>query len=233
MNKIYIRATVLAVLAIASSAWAQLKWDKREVSLTPKVDEKQVVAEFPFTNAGTEEVTITSIKTSCDSCTAAQLATYTFKPGEGGVVKVTFNIGQRTGLQAKTILVQTTDKKEGNVLLTMKVKLPDLLDVSSRFVWWQQGSEKKAQKINVKVQPGVAMKLTSVKSNSPKITAELQTSEDGKEYAIVLTPTDTSQPLSGFVTVQATGPDKKPRTFRLLARVLPQGPTTQPVQTGK
>jgi hypothetical protein len=94
---------------------AQLQWPHRSIELRPKPDEPQVVATFPFTNAGKEPVTITSLKTSCD-CTTASLAKHTYAPGEGGEITATFTVGGRSGLQSKTILVQTTDKAEGTIL---------------------------------------------------------------------------------------------------------------------
>ena len=105
------RITIYLVsLCFPLTAMAQIEWAKRSVELRPKPDEAQVVATFPFTNAGTEPVTITSLRTSCD-CTTASLAKHTYAPGEGGSITATFTVGGRTGPQTKTILVQTTDKR--------------------------------------------------------------------------------------------------------------------------
>ena len=72
---------VLAVTVCCSSHFveAEVKWTSRNVELRPKPDEPQVVATFPFTNAGSEAVTITSLRTSCD-CTTASLAKHTPTP---------------------------------------------------------------------------------------------------------------------------------------------------------
>jgi len=103
-------AFVFLILASCSiSAGSQLHWVQRSAELRPKPDEAQVVATFPFTNAGSEPVTITSLRTSCD-CTTASLAKHTYAPGEGGSITATFTVGGRTGPQTKTILVRTTDR---------------------------------------------------------------------------------------------------------------------------
>ena len=117
---------LIVLLPVASSA--QIQWPQRIIELRPKPDQAQVVATFPFTNAGSEPVTITSLRTSCD-CTTASLAKHTYAPGEGGSITATFTVGGRTGPHTKTILVQTTDKLEGTVLLTMQVHLPEVLSL--------------------------------------------------------------------------------------------------------
>jgi hypothetical protein len=127
-----------------------MNWTHRSVQLRPKPDEARVVATFPFTNAGSEPVTITSLRTSCD-CTTASLAKHTYAPGEGGNITATFTVGGRTGPQTKTILVQTTDKHEGTVLLTMQVHLPEVLILTPRYVSWPVGGEREGKMVRAAV----------------------------------------------------------------------------------
>ena len=121
MHRVFV-CCVVGLLPVAS--WADIQWSHRSVELRPKPDEPQVVATFPVTNAGSEPVTITSLRTSCD-CTTASLAKHTYAPGEGGSITATFTVGGRTGPQTKTILVQTTDKVESTVVLTLQVHVPE------------------------------------------------------------------------------------------------------------
>src|SRR5687768_15159509 len=136
MHRVF-ASCVIAFLPVTS--WAEIQWPQRSVELRPKPDEAQVVATFPFTNLGSEAVTITSLRTSCD-CTRASLAKHTYASGEGGSITATFTVGGRTGPQTKTILVQTTDKAEGTVLLTMQVHLPEVLVLSPRYVSLREGA---------------------------------------------------------------------------------------------
>jgi hypothetical protein len=84
----------ILLLLCPCQALAQVQWPQRSIEIRPKPDEAQVVAAFPFTNAGSEPVTITSLRTSCD-CTTASLAKHTYAPGEGGSITATFTVGGR------------------------------------------------------------------------------------------------------------------------------------------
>jgi len=66
--------------------------------------------EFPFKNVSGKTITVSSVKATC-GCTAADLQKKVFAPGEGDVIKGTFNSKGRTGSQHKAITV-TTDESE-------------------------------------------------------------------------------------------------------------------------
>ena len=86
----------------------QLQWESEELAFKPSPTDKTVVAHFKFKNTGDTEAKIASVKSSC-SCTTPKLEKKNFAPGESGEVNVTFTIGARTGLQAKTIVVESND----------------------------------------------------------------------------------------------------------------------------
>ncbi len=64
------------------------------------------VAEFPFTNATDHAVTITDVVTGCD-CLTAKLEKKRYKPGESGVLAVTFNPKGYARQYGQTLVVKT------------------------------------------------------------------------------------------------------------------------------
>lgn len=82
--------------------------------------------EFDFTNDGDSELEITNVQTSC-GCTAATAGEKSkYAPGEKGKIRITFNSNGKVGKIEKTVLVQSNDKVNDQVILTLNfdVKLP-------------------------------------------------------------------------------------------------------------
>jgi len=75
--------------------------------------------EFNFTNEGDEVLEIENVQTSC-GCTAATVGEKDeYKPGESGIIRVTFNSNGKMGHVEKTVLVQSNDKINDQIILTM------------------------------------------------------------------------------------------------------------------
>ena len=62
--------------------------------------------EFDYVNKGSKEVIITSAKGSC-GCTVPEYETKPIKPGDTGIMKVTFNSEGRTGYNEKNVQIST------------------------------------------------------------------------------------------------------------------------------
>lgn len=59
---------------------------------------------FKFKNSGRENLVITQVKSSC-GCTVPQYPKEPIKPGEEGVIKVSFDSSGRKGVQSKSVNV--------------------------------------------------------------------------------------------------------------------------------
>ena len=129
---------------------AQLRWETRELEFSPAIDQKEVTADFRFQNVGQSEIKITSVNTSC-GCTTAALEKNTIAPGEKGEIKATFNVGERVGLQQKTISVESTDPESPKTSLTLRVRIPAVAQVSPNSLQWQLGGAPSAQTINIRI----------------------------------------------------------------------------------
>ena len=141
----------LSIFLCAAIARADLKWEQTILELHPGFGDKQAVAHFKYQNVGKTPIHFKSVHASC-GCTAAQSQKEEVPAGEKGEVTATFNIGDRTGTQVKTVTVQTDDPDptHSTTILTLKAVLPEMLTINPAFVFWKGGEEPTPKTITVK-----------------------------------------------------------------------------------
>lgn len=91
-------------------------------------DHEKVSHEFAFTNAGSETLTITDVRSTC-GCTVPELTKKNYEPGESGIITVIFDPKNRGGNQHKTINVTTDSRKTPRVGLTITSNVAKVLDI--------------------------------------------------------------------------------------------------------
>jgi uncharacterized protein DUF1573 len=211
--KTHILAFILAI-TVCFGARAELKFDKNEIELHPKPDDKQAVGHFTYQNTGKQPVHFKSVKASC-GCTAAQTQKDEVKPGEKGEVTATFNIGDRTGTQVKTVTVETDDPGNAQTVLTLRTIIPQLLEINPTFVFWKQGEKPDPKAITVKVGKEFTVNHIKVTSSSPDYQAKVEEAGKG-EFKIDVQPKDTNSVNGTTLTIQ---PADSPKVFYATARV--------------
>lgn len=214
------RIFVLSVscLWIAAAAQAALVWDKMELELQPALGAPNAVGVFKYENKGDKPVHFKAVKPSC-GCTTAALPSNDVAPGEKGEITATFNIGDRTGLQTKTITVETDDAQSPTTILTLKANIAQLLDLQPAFVFWKAGEEAKPKIIMAKAGKGVTIKNVEVTSSSADFTAKVEPGPGAGEFKINVQPKDTARQLNATLTIK---PDVTPaKVYYASARVLP------------
>ena len=212
MNLIKAFCTAL-VFGIIASANAQLAWEKTEIELRPKPGEENAVATFKYSNKGDKPVRITNVKSSC-GCTVPALKKNDVAPGESGEITATFNIGNRTGTQVKTVAVQTDDPSQPMHNLVLKAVIPEMLQVQPAFVYWETGEAVKPKTITVRAGKDVAVGTVAVTSSSPDFSTKVE-KRDGGEFLIHVEPKDTTAQLSATLTIKTD----LPKAFYASARV--------------
>jgi len=70
---------------------------------------------FKFTNSGSSDLIITNVSTSC-GCTVPTYTSKPVKPGEQGILSVSFDSNNRKGFQNKTITVVTNTQPNTTTL---------------------------------------------------------------------------------------------------------------------
>jgi uncharacterized protein DUF1573 len=146
---------------------------------------KEVQYDIVFKNAGTGELKISSVTTTC-GCSSALTSGDVVKAGETGTIKFTFN-GNASGMVAKGVVV-TTNEPTGNVHnLTVQMNMvePLALDPSSIITQGKVGDELK-QTATIRNVLDREVTITEISSNSPavKVTSDKMTLQIGEAASI-------------------------------------------------
>ena len=222
MNAKRILFLSVVCFSIAATAQAALIWEKTTIELNPALGDPNAVGVFKYENKGTTPVHFKSApRTSC-GCTVAALQKMDVAPGEKGEIKATFNIGDRTGMQMKTITVETDDPQNPTTVLTLKANIAQLLELQPAFVFWQAGEEAKPKTILAKAGKGITLKNVEVTSSSGDFTAKVEPGPAG-QFKINVQPKDTAKPLNATLTVKPDSGAGSAKVYYAQARVMPPG----------
>jgi hypothetical protein len=218
--KTHIIAFALSII-ISVSARAELKFDKTEVELHPTPADKQAIGHFTYQNTGKTPVRFKSVHASC-GCTTAQTQKDEVPPGEKGEITATFNIGDRTGTQVKTVTVETDDPTTSKTVLTLKTIIPQQLEITPTFVFWKQGDKPDPKSITVKAGKEFTVKHIKVTSSSPDFQTKVEEKGNG-EFKIDVQPQETKNLVASTLTIQSEDSQK---VFYATARIT-NAPTVQ------
>ncbi len=213
----------LGVLLIGlSSAQAQLTWENKEIALNPKAGDAEAVAHFKYENKTDKTINIKNVRTSC-GCTVAALKKNDVAPGESGEVTATFKIGNRTGVQQKTLTVETDSTEEPTTNLLLKATIAETVQIQPSFVFWENGEAPTPKKITVSGSQEVALTKLDVTSSSPDFSTQVEKGGKAGEFIIIVTPADTKKMSAATLTIKSD----LPQPFYATARV------TGPVAAGR
>ena len=211
--KTHIFAFTLSI-ALCLTARAGLKWDQTSIELHPTATDKQAIGHFKYQNTGDKPVKFKSVRTSC-GCTAAQTQKEEVPAGEKGEITATFNIGERTGTQVKTVTVETDDPANVTTVLTLKAVIPQQLEITPTFVFWGQGEEPKPKTIVVRAAKDFPVKHLKVTSSSPDFQAKVEETGNG-QFKINVQPQETNKQIASTLTIQ---PEDSQKIFYATARI--------------
>src|SRR2546429_5323560 len=203
------------------AARAELKWEQTAVELHPARGDKQAIGHFKYQNAGKTPIHFKSVHASC-GCTAAQSQKDQVGPGENGEITATFNIGDRTGTQVKTVTVETDEAANQKTVLTLKTVIPQQLEINPTFLFWKQGDKPDQKTITVKVGKEFTVKHIKVTSSSPDFQTKVEEKGNG-EFQIDVQPQETKNLIASTLTIQ---PDDSQKVFYATARIT-NAPTVQ------
>jgi hypothetical protein len=208
---------VALMVSLGSAANCQLAWEQTELELRPAVGDDTAVGHFKYQNKGDKPVAIKNVSTSC-GCTAAS-AKNSAEPGEKGEVTATFKIGDRTDVQQKMITVVTDDPAHPSTSLTLKVTIPQLLELQPTFLYWQAGEAAKPKTILAKAGKDVAIKNLDVSSSTPDFLTKVEAGSSANEFRINVEPRQTAQPASATLAIKPDLPNGKSKILYATASV--------------
>jgi Protein of unknown function (DUF1573) len=202
----------------ASSAFAQLTWDKTEQTFYATPEDGSVVARYKFTNTGSKPIKIQSVLTSC-GCTTAALAKNEYAPGESGEIAANFVFGGHTGSQYKRIMVSTSAAPGQPTTLKLNVYIQERVSVAPQVVLWRVGEQPSPKAIQIAIGGDTAVKILSVTSDNPAIKVKLTEVMRGKEYEAQVTPDSAAQRASATLIIRTDYPPDNPQTKYAYARI--------------
>ncbi len=211
--KTHIFAFTLSIV-LCLTARAGLKWDQTAIELHPTATDKQAIGHFKYQNTGDKPVKFKSVHTSC-GCTAAQTQKEEVPAGEKGEITATFNIGERTGTQVKTVTVETDDPANVTTVLTLKAVIPQQLEITPTFVFWGQGEAPKPKTIVVRAAKDFPVKHLKVTSSSPDFQTKVEETGNG-QFKIDVQPQETNRQIASTLTIQ---PEDSQKIFYATARI--------------
>src|SRR5437868_549222 len=156
---------IMSALGLAATSRAGLKWEQTQIELHPAAGAATAVGTFKYTNTGSNVIHFNSITTSC-GCTTAARKKDDVAPGESGEITATFKVGASTGVQQKTVRVETDDPAASVTVLALRAVIPQMLELRPSFVYWEDGEPAKPKTIMVKAAKELHATILKVSSSS-------------------------------------------------------------------
>ncbi len=91
---------------MGTDAIAKISFKENEHDFGEIVAGETITHAFKFTNTGSADLIISNVLTSC-GCTVSEFPKENIKPGESGVIKLTFDSRGREGYQNKIATIET------------------------------------------------------------------------------------------------------------------------------
>lgn len=198
-----------------------LQFDKPEQEFHPGLTDDSLVARYAFVNRGSAAVTITATRTSC-GCTTTTLDKTVYQPGERGEILATFDVGDHSGFQDKTIQVDSDGGP--TIILHLKVFLPDPPNVTPSFVSWLRFEDKHPRVVTITVPAGSPSLVTGATSTNPAVTAKLAPGDKPRTWTLTLVPTDTSRLANAMIELSTN----TTRKLYVFANVVDSPPAAAP-----
>ncbi|MES2921890.1 MAG: DUF1573 domain-containing protein [Verrucomicrobiota bacterium] len=185
----------LLLAAFSQAAGLEFTELLKEVNAT--ADVATVTTDFKFKNTGNKPVTIAKTDPGC-SCLKVEISggKLTYAPGESGVVRTTFDMGNFSGTVDKMVAlwIDNDPPDKPSMKLTVRVHIPVLVAVEPKTVKWSTGGKPDPQTIQIRMAEGKPIHVTGVKSSSPSFKCELKALEEGRKYDLIVTPLDMDTP---------------------------------------
>jgi hypothetical protein len=172
-------AIASALLLWGLSGAAALKFDQTVIEDVVMPGDKSYPFEFSFKNTGDSIVEISEVKTSC-GCTTVKLEKMVYAPGESGAITGNFSVGDRQGLQQKSISVLTKGLGQPDIRLSLKLEIPQLATMRPGLLLWRVGGELVAKTLKISPNVDMGVEIVSVESDSESFILELKKKSVGR-----------------------------------------------------
>ncbi|MGA0845469.1 MAG: DUF1573 domain-containing protein [Luteolibacter sp.] len=207
-------------IGILGVCFAELRFAESIVEIHAPADAKVVRAEFSFSNVGKKAVRIREYDSGC-SCMGLQIkdGKMLYQAGESGLLRADFDLGKYTGTVEKVIAVWTDEHEDASVHLTVRVHIPQMIEMSPKTLQWDLNGEASAKTIRITMHDSMPTRVTAVNCSSPAFAAELRTIDAGKVYEIDVTPLRIDTPGLAVLRIETDSTMEKYQTQQAFAVV--------------
>jgi hypothetical protein len=195
-----------------------LTFEEPTQEITTGVDAAVVTADFKFKNESDEDVVIEKYDAAC-TCINAQIkdSKLAYKPGESGVIRAAFDMGQFSGTNDKSIALwlKGDPAAKPSIVLTARITIPVLVEVEPKSLIWEIGTKAEARTVDITMKHDEPIRVTSVSGADARFKYELKTVEEGKKYQVVVTPASTQQVGMGVIHIETDCKIQRHRSHRI------------------
>lgn len=179
----------------------------KELHLAP--DEKSVLMDFTFKNSGDKAVKIRHYDAAC-SCLSAQAkgGKLEYAPGEEGVIRTKFDMGNFSGVVDKKVVIWVDDDPDDDpsVVLTVRVHIPELVLIEPKTLKWAVGEKVGPKTMRITMDYEKPIKILKLNGSSDRFEHKLKTIREGEEYELTVTPDETKTPGIGVLRIETDCP---------------------------
>lgn len=203
---------------------AALTFDQTLKEVRAGIDQRKVACDFEFANQTDKPVEIARYESTC-SCLLAQVqdGKLLYQPGETGVIRAVFDMGNYTGTIDKALRVWLKGDPIAtpSIILTTRIHIPVLVEIDPKTARWDTSDQEKptAKVISITMNGEDPIRVTSVESGNPTFQTDLREIEPGRKYELHVTPTTLTTPALGVIQIRTDAPSPRHATQRAFALV--------------
>ncbi len=196
---------------------ASLSFEQTTKEIEAGIDDKTATADFVFKNESAETVHVARADAGCSCIQAAIQGGFTYKPGEGGLIRAAFDLAGIAGEVDKPVFVWLKGDPEDkpSIKLTMRVKIPELVVLEPKTLMWNLGEEAKPKTVTITMKHADPIKVVSMSGADARFKQELKTVVEGKKYEVTVTPADTGKVAMGVVHLETDSTSQRYRSQRI------------------
>ncbi len=225
------RAVLVWFALVLALRGAALEFPQTLKEVHAPAEAKTVAVEFDFTNRTDKPVQVSRYDPTC-SCMSVSIrgGKLRYEPGESGVIRAEFDMGNFSGEVDKAVAVYLNDDPDGkpSVVLTTRVHIPVLIALEPKTQKWAIGGAAEAKVIRIAMNHAKPIRVTGVSSSSQAFKHELKTVEEGKTYELIVTPLETKGPALAIFRVETDCDIAKHRTQQAFAVIRKPIPGEKP-----
>jgi Protein of unknown function (DUF1573) len=210
MKKIF--SILIGFSALAS---AQLQFEQPNQELRAKPDDSLLTCDFAFENKGTTVQEILTYIPNC-TCISVQISNdgkLVYQPGEKGILRATFELGNLAGSVAKQVVISMKGDPvdQPSITLNAKIDIPELVKLEPKTIEWLLDEPKTAKIIKVRMDDDKPIHISGVTSSNANFEVTHKEVVAGKEYEISVVPAANAQntPGIGVIRVETDCPVSK------------------------